>query len=203
MKENLIYLRISFWKRVPNLILVFAGTFNPKIMQKKTFLAAITALALAVIIIPSAFAFSGPGGPGRNIDPEIHAAIQEAFENEDYEAFQGAVADLPDRAGIKNLTEEEFNEIVEKRAEMEADREAIQDAIESGDYEEWKSLMEEKNPNNPLLEIITKDNFSKFQELHELREEMKTIQGELGIGGDFGGESFGGGRRGGLRGFRN
>lgn len=150
-------------------------------MQKKTFLAAITALALTVVFIPSAFAFGGFGGHGKNFDPEIHAAIQEAFESENYGDFREAVADFPDQAKIKNLTKEKFNEIVEKRAERETSREAIQDAIESGSYETWKDLMEEKNPNNPLLETITEDNFSKLQELHALREKMKAIHEELGI----------------------
>jgi len=201
MKENLTCLRISLRRRAPNLILVFARIFNPKIMQKKTFLAAFTALTLAAVFVPTTFAFSGFGGQGKNFNPENKEAIESAIEAEDYDAFVEAT-------GKSNLTEENFTKILERhsemetrRAEMEADREAIQDAIENGDYEEWKSLIEEKNPNNPLLEIITEDNFSKLQELHGLREEIKVIQEDLGIEKDFKG-GFGG-KKFGPRNFRN
>ena len=83
--------------------------FNSKTMQKKTFLAAVAAFTLAVVVIPSTFAFGGFRGGGK-FDPEIHAAIQEAFENEDYGAYQEAIANLPDGIKIKKFTEEKFNE---------------------------------------------------------------------------------------------
>jgi hypothetical protein len=172
-------------------------------MQKKTFLAAITALTLAAVFVPTTFAFSGFRGQGNNnnFNPENREAIESAIEAEDYEAFVEAT-------GNTNLTEDQFSEIIEhrtemeeKRAETEADREAIQAAVEAGDYETWASLIAEKNPDAPIFEIITEDNFSKLQELHELREEMKAIQEELGIKKDFSG-GFGG-KKFGPRNFRN
>ena len=79
-------------------------------MQQKTFSAIITVLALAVIIIPSAFAFGEFGGGGKkNFDPEKYAAIQEAFENKDYKNFQEVVTNLPNKRG-KKITEEKVNE---------------------------------------------------------------------------------------------
>lgn len=81
-----------------------------------------------------------------------------------------------------------------KLEEMKAKHEAIDAAIEAGNYDEWKKLMEEMVPENaggktnPLLEKITKDNFARFAEMHKLQEEAKdkldqaaTIAKELGL----------------------
>jgi len=58
----------------------------------------------------------------------------------------------------------------------------IQAAIESGDYEAWKTLMGD----NPVTEKITAENFSKLAESHKLMqegkfEEAKQIREELGL----------------------
>lgn len=101
-----------------------------------------------------------------------------------------------ERPAFTQLTEEEREEMKSKR---EAAREEIGKAIESGDYETWKALMEEKateiGHTPQILEVITADNFDKLMELHELKEEeraireqQKAIAEELGIEkSDFGG----------------
>ncbi|MCF7836447.1 hypothetical protein K9N08_00790 [Candidatus Gracilibacteria bacterium] len=157
-------------------------------MQKKLF-AGITALTLAATIIPSTFAFGGfgPREGDQKFNPENREAIETAIEAEDFSAFVEAT-------GNSNLTQEKFETMLERHAEMEIKRaeneaahEAIQAAVEAGDYETWTSLIAEKNPDAPILEKITAENFSQLQELHELRGEMKTIQEELGLNGkDFG-----------------
>lgn len=74
-----------------------------------------------------------------------------------------------------------------KLAEMQAKHEAIDAAIESGNYDEWKKLMEEMVPDNtsgrtnPLLEKITKENFARFAEMHKLQEEAKDKLDQAGV----------------------
>jgi len=157
-------------------------------MKKKTLFAGAAALTLAAIIIPSTYAFGGFGehrGEGQPpLDhPENREAVMEALDNADYDAFVEAT-------GNTNLTEEKFEKILERhqemeeeKADMEATHEAIKAAIENGDYDIWKSLVEELDENNPLLDVITEDNFDKLQELQQLHEQIKAIQDELGLEG--------------------
>jgi len=64
----------------------------------------------------------------------------------------------------------------------------VMDALESGDYNQWKTVMEENNlPMRGLNEKITEENFSKFQELHNAMisgdyEAANKIRQELGLG---------------------
>lgn len=62
--------------------------------------------------------------------------------------------------------------------------EAMEKAFETNDYEAWKNLMQGKGR---VSEIITKDNFERFAEAHELmeegkKEEAQKIAQELGLG---------------------
>lgn len=63
----------------------------------------------------------------------------------------------------------------EEKAEMKSQREALQTAISDGDYETWKSLMEERIAK--MQESLTEENFNKIveqqQEMKEKQEEMK------------------------------
>ncbi|MFH1375409.1 MAG: hypothetical protein ABIH35_01930 [Patescibacteria group bacterium] len=155
-------------------------------MQKKLIATSVVALFL-LAMIPIAHAFSGFGGKGfrnpqnANID---HSAVQAAFENGDYQAFIAAT-------GKTQLTEEKFNTIIAKKAEKKSQHKAIEAAIDAGDYATWKSLIEAQNPNHPLLSVIDAGNFSKLQELHNLREQMQTIHEELGMGPGYMGKGFG------------
>lgn len=151
-------------------------------MSKKILATSVVALFLFAAI-PSTFAFGGFGGGerGQKINFENREVIEAAIEAEDYEAFVEAT-------GNSNLSEEKFVEMLERHAEMEtrraeneADREAIKNAIASGDFETWKNLVSAKNENAPILEKITADNFSQFQKIHELREEIRAIHDDLGI----------------------
>ncbi len=102
-----------------------------------------------------------------------------------------AFRDGPDRG--KNLTAEQKQERelmrTEKQAEMEAHREAMQTAMENGDYNTWKKLIEEKQAKRVnILDIINEDNFDKLVEMHNLKqagdmEGAKMIADELGLSG--------------------
>lgn len=59
----------------------------------------------------------------------------------------------------------------EDRTEMQEQIEAMQTAIENGDYETWKSLMEERIVK--MQEQITEENFNKILEMHQQQEERR------------------------------
>jgi hypothetical protein len=62
--------------------------------------------------------------------------------------------------------------------------EAIEKAFETKNYEAWKNLMKDRGR---ITQVITKDNFAKFAEAHELAEQGKMdeaakIRQELNLG---------------------
>jgi hypothetical protein len=159
-------------------------------MQKKTIAASTAALLLGLAIVPATYAFQGDGqgsgtggGQGLKLDPEVRIEIQEAMQSGDYDAF---VAAHPEDVEPK-LTEEQFDEMVEKHAERQDHKEAMEAALESGNYDVWAALIAEQNPDAPILEKITEENFDKFVELHELREQEKVLAEELGLEKGLGG----------------
>ncbi|PIR49204.1 hypothetical protein COU80_00445 [Candidatus Peregrinibacteria bacterium CG10_big_fil_rev_8_21_14_0_10_55_24] len=67
-----------------------------------------------------------------------------------------------------------------------ANREAVEQTFENGDYAAWKALMEERNSNMPLLDSVSEENFSEFAQAHLLMqegnfEEASAIMEELGF----------------------
>src|SRR3989344_1759709 len=63
---------------------------------------------------------------------------------------------------------------------------AMEKAFEAGDYEAWKNALPAQ-AKSMMGNAITKENFAKFSEMHELMEEGKTaeadaIRQELGLG---------------------
>jgi len=102
----------------------------------------------------------------------------------------------------RNLTDEQKTDMQAERDAMRAERDAemqtVRDAIEAGDYNAWKSAMDE---DAPILEKINEGNFSKLVEMHNLRQQADDIAAELGIvKGEMRGEGFGGGMKMGMRG---
>jgi len=93
-----------------------------------------------------------------------------------------------DRANRPELTTEMEAERDAHRAEMESQREEMQNIMENGSYEEWKTLVESRPK---MTDYVTTDNFAKFQEAHQLKqagdyEGVKEIMDELGIEGRMG-----------------
>jgi transcriptional regulator with AAA-type ATPase domain len=97
---------------------------------------AIAMVALVGIGTVSAFGF---GNGMKNISDDDKAEMQEhmdavrtAIENNDYEAWKSFME--------SQLTEENFNQMVERHNEMAQFREQIEAAKESGDFESLKEL---------------------------------------------------------------
>lgn len=78
------------------------------------------------------------------------------------------------------LTEEEMQA---KREERKIKMEAVQTAMDSGNYEEWKTLVSERRPQ--LVNIITEDKFEKFVNYRNTmkanREAEQNMRDELGL----------------------
>ncbi len=75
----------------------------------------------------------------------------------------------------------------ERKAEMETRQTEMQEIMESGDYNAWKILHEERESNRfNILDVVNEDNFEKFAEMHKLMQEKdfdgaKAIADELGL----------------------
>ncbi len=137
---------------------------------------------LLVGLVGSAFAFGGIGFGNE--------AAKEALETGDYNAWKEAMS--------AELTEERFDKMVERHQKMTEKRAEMEEAIEQG-YDAWKEFVEDKPHGEKLLEAINEDNFDRFVEMHEAKqngdhETAKEIAEELGLKGP--GKGFGRGRRG-------
>jgi len=84
----------------------------------------------------------------------------------------------------------------EERVAFEANREALQTAIESRDYSAWKEIVDSRPK---ITDYVTADNFDKFAQMHELMiagkfEEAQAIREELGLPAGLRGGMMGHGR---------
>lgn len=83
---------------------------------------------------------------------------------------------------MKNMTDEEREEWEAERevrqAERDVQREAIEAALEDGDYNSWVEAVGE---DCLMLEKINKDNFSQYVKAHNLQEQAREIMTDLGI----------------------
>ncbi len=58
-----------------------------------------------------------------------------------------------------------------------ADRQAVEEALTKGDYQAWQEAVGD----SPLVEKITEDNFGRFVQAYQLREQVRQIEEDLGI----------------------
>ncbi len=91
----------------------------------------------------------------------------------------GAIISLP------SLTQAYRGDMSVKGPNYTAERhEAMEKAFDNNDFTAWKKLMEGRGR---VTQIINKDNFAKFTEIHKLTEagkiaEAQTLRKELGLG---------------------
>ena len=69
------------------------------------------------------------------------------------------------------ITEEKFNEIKEKRADRNSNREEIMEAIQNHDFATWINLHEW---NDILDKIDSEEKFEKLIEMHAIMEDART-----------------------------
>ena len=151
-------------------------------------------------------AFASPfGGKGRGGGMLYsNDAAKTALETGDYDAFVSAMNEQGESGRFAELTEEQFNKMVERNmqreeqmAAMQETRDAIHNALESGDYDAWHAAVISLDPVPELAEKITQENFDTYVKLHDAKEgkDWETAKGlaeELGL--DRPGLGIGGGR---------
>jgi hypothetical protein len=137
----------------------------------------------------------------RGGDSEDGDALRTALENDDYETWSS----LMDDSCTQEITEERFDEMVERHAENSKNRDAIEEAIEANNFKTWSTLSSEFDRGR-AFEVITEENFSKFVEMHNAMEagnyeEANELRKELGLNvrpQDGSGKQNGRGMRGGM-----
>ncbi len=130
---------------------------------------------LLVGLVASSFAF------GRG-----NEAAREALEAGDYAAWKNAmIAELTEERF--NQMRERYNQMAEKRVAMQEKRAEIEAAMEQG-YDAWKEAVADSPREAKLTEVITKENFDTFVEMHEAMqngdyETAKALAEELEVEG--------------------
>ncbi|MCX6823601.1 MAG: hypothetical protein NT085_00535 [candidate division SR1 bacterium] len=103
-------------------------------------------------------------------------AVENAITNKDFAAFTAVHV----KYGITmNITQDQFNEMIAVKTQMDALHQKISAALKAGDYAAWKQL----NKDTPILtKIDTEAKFKKLAELETYREKIDVISTDLGIG---------------------
>ncbi len=136
-----------------------------------------------MVLVFSIGAASAFGGNFFGMDSGSRENMVNAIESKDYDSWKEAKSD--------RLTEENFNERVEKheaRSEMRELREDKIRAIEAGDYEAFKVAAE----NWPMLSNIQDEgDFEILSQLHQAKldgdyETVEELRKQLGLLGGFG-----------------
>ncbi|MBS3143774.1 hypothetical protein J4446_02785 [Candidatus Woesearchaeota archaeon] len=109
---------------------------------------AIAMVALVGVGMVSAFGFgNGMKGLSDNDGAQMQEqmeAVNSAIENNDFEAWKSLME--------SQLTEENFNQMVERHNEMKEFREQMETAKESGDFESMKGFEKGFRGNCPLMD---------------------------------------------------
>ena len=147
--------------------------------MKKAPIMSLMAVLIVGLVASGAFAMSE--------DETVHVetedfGLRESFYNEDYESYLTAWENFY----INNkLTEDEFNEIVDKHQQMKENKEEINAAMEEG-YDSWLEVVESLERTPKFVEVIDEDNFDTFVEMHNALQEKdfdtaKELSDELGL----------------------
>jgi len=121
--------------------------------------------ALALMVVAASIgSISAFGEKFFGMDSGSREKIAEAIETNDYNAWKEAMS--------AQLTEENFNMLVERHeamSEERAQREAMEQALEEGDYEAWKEAVENLAVTHD--KILDEDDFERLVQIHQARQE--------------------------------
>ncbi len=120
-------------------------------------------IATMAVLFVGLLVFSGiaTAFAGRMTEEE-RDAVKQAVDEGDYDAWKAAV--------IATLTEEHFNEVVERHAEreeMRESKEAVKEAIENEDYEAFLAAVAELDKVPPHFEDVSEEAFLEIVERHQ------------------------------------
>lgn len=149
--------------------------------MKKT-IGAVAALVIAGFILAGSVSALGMRGWSTPNSPlalsdEAKTQLDNALTNGDYDLFTSIQqANFPD---APTPTREQFA----RMSERQQTQQKMDAAIESGNFSEWKTLVE--NSNDPmsqrLLSTITAENFPYLKEWKNSHEKLREIEGKLGF----------------------
>ncbi len=149
----------------------------------------VIALVLVGIVAAGAFAMQfgrGNGSMGND-------AVRQAILDGDYAAYTTAMEGSKRTA----MNEDDFNVLVQhyqdmtaQRQEKQQQRDAMQAAIDSKDYNAWKAAVDSMDP-KPLVaeKILNEDDFNTLVQMHEALTTAHDLATKLGL--DKPGEGFG------------
>jgi hypothetical protein len=121
-------------------------------------------------------------------------AIKTAIDNADYNAYIAAL-DAGWNAYKATITQDKFNQMVaqhkdmqQKKADAEAQKQKIDQAINNSDYAAWKNAIANTPNGQKLTQVITQDNFAKYVEMTKAMQNgdynsAKKLATELGLKG--------------------
>jgi hypothetical protein len=160
-------------------------------MRMKTLYAMLAIFVISIATVSAAYAYSAnafmPGAGNED--------MMNAIANNDYEAFMEA-----NQARFAEMfTQERFAEMAENHQKTQA----IQKAIEEGDYQAWVAAVEAAQPPK-ITDIVNEDNFSTYVEMYNARmngdyETAQKLTEELELGQFMKGFARGHGSYGGMR----
>jgi len=112
-----------------------------------------------------------------SVNTRINNANSANWEGRGEYGFENRMMGLTEAEKAVKITEREANRTANQAA-MEAKHTAAQAAISAGDYDAWVAA---EGTNSLVVSKVTKDNFSKFIEAHNLMEQARTILSDMGI----------------------
>ncbi len=116
-------------------------------------------------------------------------AVEAALNAEDYNSWVTAQKALDENCPeLKRVTTTNFSDYAKeqknretKRTEMQTKMEAVKTALLAGNYDAWVASEKALNENSPALEKINTENFKRYAEAHQLRQQANTIMEELNL----------------------
>ncbi|MDD4900834.1 MAG: hypothetical protein PHS62_01820 [Patescibacteria group bacterium] len=119
------------------------------------------------------------------------AAVKTALENSDYNAWVTAVKAINENAPeLKKVTTGNFSEYAAKfkdgeakMAEQQTKAAAVKTALKNGDYNAWVAAVKALDASAPILDKVNANNFSRYVQANNLRQQADTILQELGVNG--------------------
>jgi len=132
---------------------------------------------LLVSLAGSVFAFSGRGFGNEE--------TRKALEAGDYGTWKEAMTSQLSEERF-NQMKENHNQMAEKKAGMQEQREAVEAAIEAEDYDAWVLAVENCPRENRFAETVTEENFETFVAMHKAMQDkdfetVKVLAEELGL----------------------
>jgi len=158
-------------------------------MNKALILSVLAVLLVGLVAVGVLAMPFGEKGQRGNMLPGNDAA-KAALDAGDYAAFAAAVKEDGNAGRWSELTEEQFNKMVEQQKEMETKRAAMQEqmdavnaALDAGDYSAWQKAISGLKQAPGFAEKITEENFDIYVKLHQAQKEVRKLAEELGIDG--------------------